>query len=479
METVRNFDLIVIGSGSGNTIIDDRFSSWDIGIVEKGIGPTASYGGTCLNVGCIPTKMFVHTADIASSPESGTKLGVDLDLLDVRWSKIRDRIFDRIDTLSAAGRHYRVEDNSNVTVYAGTGRFTGSKQLTVDTPGGPETITADRIVVAAGSRPAVPDVPGLAKAGYYTSDSVMRMEYLPRRMVVIGTGFVATELAHVFSALGVDITIVGRSGQLLRGEDTDLSERFTELANGRWDVRLNRTITRVERDGDLLRLHLTGPGGPETVETDALLVAAGRVPNSDLVDATRGGLAVTEDGRIKVDTTQATSVEGVWALGDISSDYQLKHVANHEARVVQHNLLHPGAAIAADHRFVPHAVFTAPQIASVGLTEQQAQQRGIRYVTAIQDYAGTAYGWAMEDTTGFAKLLADPGTGALLGAHILGPQASTLLQPLIQAMHFGLDARSMAHGQYWIHPAMPELIENALLNLPLPQPRTDDSGSGA
>lgn len=147
--------------------------------------------------------------------------------------------------------------------------------------------------------------------------------------------------------------------------------------------------------------------------------------------------------------------------------HQLKHVANHEARVVQHNLLHPGEPIAADHRFVPHAVFSSPQVASVGLTEEQARERGAQHVVSRQEYAGIAYGWAMEDTTGFAKLVADPSTGQLLGAHIIGPQASTLIQPVIQAMSFGLDARSMARGQYWIHPAMPELIENALLNLPL------------
>jgi mycothione reductase len=142
-------------------------------------------------------------------------------------------------------------------------------------------------------------------------------------------------------------------------------------------------------------------------------------------------------------------------------------VANHEARVVQHNLLEPDAPVEADHRFVPHAVFSSPQVASVGLTEREARARDVRYVVSTQDYAGIAYGWAMEDTSGFAKLMADPDSGRLLGAHIIGPQASALIQPVIQAMSFGLDARSMARGQYWIHPALPELIENALLNLPL------------
>jgi mycothione reductase len=174
-----------------------------------------------------------------------------------------------------------------------------------------------------------------------------------------------------------------------------------------------------------------------------------------------------DSGHVVVDDYQETAVEGIYALGDLSSPSELKHVANHEARVVQHNLLHPDERITADHRFVPHAVFTHPQVASVGLTEQKARGLGVSYVVSKQDYAGIAYGWAMEDTTGFAKLLADPATGQILGAHIIGPQASSVIQPLIQAMSFGLDAHSMARGQYWIHPAMPELVENALLNLPL------------
>jgi len=168
-----------------------------------------------------------------------------------------------------------------------------------------------------------------------------------------------------------------------------------------------------------------------------------------------------------LDDQQRTTADGIFALGDVCSHQQLKQVANHEMRVVQHNLLYPDSMIDADHRFVPHAVFSEPQVASVGLTEQQAEERGIRYVTAIQDYGSIAYGWAMEDTEHFAKLLADPDTGQLLGAHLIGPQASSLIQPLIQAMSFGLPAHQLARGQYWIHPAMAEVVENALLALPL------------
>ncbi|HEX6356987.1 mycothione reductase [Actinophytocola sp.] len=453
---MTHYDLLIIGTGSGNSILDRRFAGWRVAIVEKGV-----FGGTCLNVGCIPTKMFVHPADLASAPAAGARLGVDATLDGVRWTDIRDRIFGRIDPIAAGGREYRLhhQDNANVTVYEETARFTGPRTLEI----GGEHVTADRIVLAAGGRPVLPDVPGLDEVGYHTSDTIMRLDALPRRITIIGGGFVSAEFAHVFSSFGVEVTVIARSSRLLRHEDGDISARFTELARQKWDVRLERKVLRASRGPGGILLDLDG----DVVETDLVLVAIGRTPNSDLLNLPAAGVEVTPDGHVVVDSFQRTTAEDVWALGDISSPLELKHVANHEARVVQHNLLNPEAPIAADHRYVPHAVFTAPQIASVGATEEEVRERDFRYVTSKQDYAGIAYGWAMEDTTGFAKLLADPGSGQLLGAHIIGPQASTLIQPLIQAMSFGLDARTMARGQYWIHPAMPELVENALLNLPL------------
>jgi mycothione reductase len=474
MAGVRHFDLVIIGTGSGNSILDPRFADWNVAIVEKG-----KFGGTCLNVGCIPTKMFVHTADVASTAAGGPRYGVDSETHGVRWLDIRDRIFGRIDPIADGGKVYRSEheDNRNVTVFPHQARFTGPKQLLIEGPE-PETITADRFVLAAGGRPVVPDVPGLAEIGYHTSDTIMRLDELPRRLVVLGTGYIATELAHVFSSFGVQVTLVGRSGRVLRGEDESVSERFTELARQRWDLRTDRKVNRVEGpdggavkpsgvlsgniDGEI-RLHAEGPDGAEVITGDELLVAVGRQPNTDLLDVTATGVTLDADGYAIVDEFQRTVVDGIYSLGDLNSHYQLKHVANHESRIVQHNLLHPDNPIPNDLRPVPHTVFTSPQIASAGLTEQEARRTGVRYVTAHQDYAGIAYGWAMEDTTGFAKLLADPDTGTLLGAHIIGPQAPTLIQPLVQAMAFGLDVHTMAHGQYWIHPAMPELIENALL----------------
>ena len=204
------------------------------------------------------------------------------------------------------------------------------------------------------------------------------------------------------------------------------------------------------------------------MRADTVLVATGRFPNGDLLDAELAGVEVA-DGLVTVDEYQRTTAPGIFALGDVCSPYQLKHVANHEARVVRHNLLldwdDTDALMPSDHRYVPSAVFTDPQIAMVGLTENQARAKGFDIKVKIQDYSDVAYGWAMEDTTGIAKIIVESDSGKILGAHIMGHQASSLIQPLIQAMSFGLAGHDMARGQYWIHPALPEVIENALLAL--------------
>jgi mycothione reductase len=455
---VRHFDLCIIGTGSGNSIIDERFDHLDLALVEMG-----TFGGTCLNVGCIPSKMFVYPADLAALTIQATRLGVDVDLRGVRWREIQERIFGRIDPQAASGRTYR-QQSHNVTVFDGCARFVGPRQLDV---GAPETITADRIVIAAGSRPVIPDLTGLSSVEFHTSDTVMRLPELPESMIIIGGGYIAAEFAHVFSAFGTSVTVLNRSDVMLGREDPEVAKRFTDLLSRRVDVRVNTSVTSVERTDDRrVRVHLKSlEREPEPLSADVLLVATGRTSNGDSMDPQRGGIDVDDDGLILVDPYQKTTAEGVFALGDVSSREQLKHIANSDARVVQHNLLHPDSMISNDRRFVPRAVFSMPQVASVGLSEAEAAERGIDYVVSKQDYGDTAYGWAMEDTDHFVKIIADADSKLLLGAHVVGPQASALIQPLIQAMSFEQPAPEVARRQYWIHPAITEVIENALLGV--------------
>jgi len=462
-----HFDLVIIGTGSGNSIPGPEFESWNIAIVED-----ALFGGTCLNVGCIPTKMFVHPAELADASRRGVDLGVRSHLDAVDWPGMRDRIFGRIDAIEAAGRAYRAGTGSpNITVFAGRGVFTGHKTLRVELHGGGATeLTGDRFVLAAGSSATIPELPGLSDGTvpFHTSDTIMRIDDLPASILILGGGYIAAEFAHVFSSFGVPVTQLARGPALLRAHDMDISAAYTKEASERYDVLLEVRGEKLSQTASGIELQIRTPEGPRALAAEMMLVAVGRQPNGAGLGVAHTGVELDDHGRVRVDEYQRTAVDGIYALGDVSTHHPLKHVANHEARVVKHNLAHPDAPMKADHRFVPAAVFTDPQIASVGLTEQHAQVRKIPYVTNRQDYAGIAAGWAREDKTHFLKVLADPESGLLLGAHVIGPEAATVIQPLIHAMSFGQRAHDVAHGQYWIHPALPELVENALLGLPAP-----------
>jgi mycothione reductase len=470
---MAHFDVAIIGSGSGNSLPGPEWGSRKVAIIDGG-----TFGGTCLNVGCIPTKMFVYPADLAAAAREAGPLGVDLELRNVRWREIRDRIFERIDAISAGGMEYRQHGNPNVTLFPENVEFTGPRSLR--TAGG-EDITAENIVVAAGSRPVMPGFAGQDLPQVHTSDTVMRIGELPRHVLIVGGGYVAAEFGHVFSSLGSRVSILTRSRGLLKRLDAEIARRFEDAVADRWDIHHGYELDSVQpvagKPGTVSAALVPTAGSsrtPLSLEVDLVLVATGRRPNTDRLNIAAAGFDLEPDGRLSADKHQrvlsgGNPVPGVWALGDISSRHQLKHVANHEARVVAHNLLHPESLQASQHRYVPSAVFTRPQLASVGLTEAQArhhcERNGIGIATAVQDYGSTAYGWAMEDTTGVVKLIAEQESGLLLGAHIMGHEASLLIQPLIQAMNFGLDVHSMARGQYWIHPALTEVVENALLSL--------------
>lgn len=341
-------------------------------------------------------------------------------------------------------------------------------------------LTADRVVVAAGSRAVLPDVPGIGLPQVHTSDTVMRIDGPPERVVVVGGGYIAAEFAAVFHGFGAEVTQVNRSQRLLRGNDAEIAGRFAAAAAGRWKLKLGYSLQAVEDNGDgsVTAFFADNDGKWLRVAADIVLMATGRVPNTDRLGVDAAGFDVDEDHTLSVDASLrvlagGTPVDGVYALGDIANSYQLKHVANREARVVAHNLEHPDRLRTIDYTAVPFAVFSNPQVASVGLTEDDAREQaaaGSDIVTAVQDYGSTAYGWAMEDEEGVVKLVAERSTGRLLGAHIMGHEASLLIQPLVQAMATDVSVHQLARGPYWIHPALTEVVENALLALDVEVP---------
>jgi mycothione reductase len=436
---VQHFDLIIVGAGSGNTIPGPDHAGWNIAIIEKD-----TFGGTCLNRGCIPSKMLIHAADVAETIHTAAPLGITARVEGLDWDRITGRVWQRIDPLAAAGEQGR-QSQPHTTVFKGAARFVGEKTLEVNG----QRLTAPRVILAAGSRPAIPAIPGLEQVVYHTSDTIMRLPRQPPRMAILGGGYIGAELGHFFGALGTEITLIHRGDRLLPREDEEISQRFTDLYARRFTVFLHTQVQRVRQQADTITLDLPVAGRLQQVTCDVLLLAVGRIPNSDLLDVARAGIAVDAQGRVVTNVYHETNVPGIWALGDITSPHQLKHAANAEARTVAYNVAHPTTPRRRNDFAMPHAVFASPQVASVGLTEQQAQAQGGPYVVGKRAYSATAYGWAIEDTESFVKLLAHAATRQVLGAHIIGPHAALLLQPLVNAMRFGETVDQLAHDTFY------------------------------
>jgi mycothione reductase len=368
-------------------------------------------------------------------------------------------VFGRIDPIHDSAVRYRRENG--IDVYLERAHFVGPKRLQV----GEDVLESERFVLAAGARPFIPPISGLDGVDYYTSDNLMRIESLPASLAVVGGGFIAAEMSHVFGSLGSSVTVIERGEHLLARHDHDIRERFTREFRSRFDVRLNTQVERVEGIESGVRLHLVDDAGHQSLDVEALLVATGRRPNSDLLDVGAAGVEMDVHGHVRTDATYQTNVPGIWAFGDLANHFQLKHMANIESRIVGHNLLHPEDPRRAEFSVVPSAVFADPQVASVGVTEEDLRELSRDYVTATRSYGDTAYGWALEDTSSFVKVLADPVTRLVLGAHLIGPQASTLIQPLIQAMCLGNTVDQLAREVIYIHPALTEVVEQVLLAL--------------
>ena len=355
---VERFDLIVIGSGSGLDVANAIASRGvKVAIVEKG-----ALGGTCLNRGCIPSKMLLHSADVVETIRTANLFGVHVKGYDIDFPAIVRRVTESVDRDSAGiEQAFRTIDNPKL--FKGDANFVGMKTLQV----GGETLQADRILIASGGRPFIPDVPGLRESGFITSDEALRLRTQPRELTILGGGYIAVELAHFFGSLGTRVHIVQRHRVLVPREDEEVSKRFTEVFRGKHDVLTSHEPVRVSKQGGQYHVTIRGDrGGEQALESDTLLVAAGRTPNSDLLDVAKTGVKTDAKGFVVTDEYLRTNVPGIYALGDAVGHFLFKHSANLEAQYDYYNLLDPENPIPVDYNAMPHAIFTTPQIAGVG-----------------------------------------------------------------------------------------------------------------
>lgn len=458
-KNIKKYDLIVIGSGAGLEVANAAArSGLKVAIVEK-----SRMGGTCLNRGCIPSKLLIHSADVARIIKMGELFGIRVEKFSIDFQKIVDRVNGIIDSDSNDISN-AFKNSANPKLFPLECKFVAEKTLLV----GREKITANMILIAAGTRPAIPKIKGLAAINCVTSDEALRLDRQPRVLTIIGGGYIAAELGHFFGSLGTKINIIQKHKYLIPSEDQEISKKFTEIFSKKYNVYLQCIPELVTKKNGKFVISGKRSGATKylEIESDQLLLATGRVPNSDTLNLPKTGVEVDEDGYIKVDKTLETRVEGIFALGDIIGRYQFRHSANLEAQYVFYNILNYKKKIPVDYSAMPHAIFSSPQVAGVGYTEQELKRRSKKeYVKSIYRYIDTAMGKALDDREGFVKFLVSKENRKILGCHIIGTQASVLIHEVLVAMKSGDGTIDNISKTVHVHPALSEVVARAAVTV--------------
>jgi mycothione reductase len=448
---VKTFDLIVIGSGSGLDVANAAAQNGlKVAIVEK-----SRMGGTCLNRGCIPSKLLIHSADVAETIKTAGIFGINVPSYTVDFEKIVRRSNSIVDSESD-GIMNAFSGVDNPRLFHGECRFVGSKTIQVNG----EVIKAEKILIASGTRPKIPKIKGLDGTGFLTSDEALRLTKQPKVLTIIGGGYIGAELAHFYGALGTKINVIQRRNTVLPTEDEEIATKFSEVFQRKYKLYLGYEPESVNKNGQTFVVRASNSAGENIeLESDQLLVSVGRTPNSDTLDLGATGVEIDDRGYVKVDEYLETTAKGIFALGDAVGRYLFKHSANHEAQYAYNNIMHDNKMIPVDYTGMPHAIFSSPQIAGVGYTEQALKREKIPYEKSVYHYIKTAMGEAIEDKDGFVKFLAS-NDGKILGCHIIGSHASVLIHEVLVAIRLGAGVSDIARAVH-IHPALSEVVSRA------------------
>ena len=449
---MKQYDVIVIGSGGGAKITSPAAKlGLKVAVIEKD-----KLGGTCLNRGCIPSKMLIHPADVADEIKHAKKFDIHNNPnFTVDFAKLINRISNTVDSDSASISAGYAK-NPNIDYYSGTGYFVSNKVVEVDG----QQLTADKIFIAVGSRPFIPLIDGLLDTPFMTSTEALRNTSLPKKLIVIGAGYIAVELGYAYAALGSEVHFLVRS-QFLKGEDLEVANEFTKVFSQKYNVHLGAAPQKVRYSAGQFTVTYEGTNKKtEELTADALLVAAGIVPNTDTLNLSTTDIHLTSHGFIKVDDKLETAVPGIYALGDCIGKYFFRHSVNFEGEYLFDRVFVNKSSLPIKYPPVPHAIFTNPQIAGVGKTEEELKKDGVNYIVGLNPYKSSAMGMALMSEHGFCKILIEYPTRKILGAHIIGEEASDMLHMIIAFMNKNGTLDDLLNMIY-IHPALPEIVRNS------------------
>jgi mycothione reductase len=440
----KHYDLIVFGGGNAiSTAIQCGAKGLQVALVEKG-----PLGGTCPHRGCIPSKLLIGYADAAENARDARRFGFETTV------RIADPDAILRDTFDFTKKYDSILEKAlgeNVTLYRNRAVFTSNRTLRINDT----SISADKLILATGSRPqrVALDVP------YWTSDEIFQLDKMPKSITIVGGGYIACELGHFFHGVDVDTLMVVRGSQLLDREDAETRAVFMKGFTERVAVTFNSTIASAAHDGSLFHIGIAhGDGTYSRRDSEALLFCIGRVPNSDNIGIQNTDLKPTARGYIETDDHLRTPVEGVYAMGDIAGRYMFTHAANFESEYLGDQIAE-NRDEPIDYGPMPHAIFTSPEIAGVGATEEELKKSGKPYLAASVPFMSTTKGRAVKEEHGLCKLIIAP-DHKILGCHIVGYQASVLLHAVIPIMKWRNDIHSLVDIIY-VHPSLAEVVRGA------------------
>jgi dihydrolipoamide dehydrogenase len=444
--------MVVIGSGPGG--YSGAFRAADLGLKTVLIERYPALGGVCLNVGCIPSKALLHAAKVIDEAEEMSHFGVTFGKPAIDLAKLRswkEAVVRRL-----TGGISGLAKQRKVTVVTGVARFVGAHHVEVSAGGKKQVVKFEHCIIAAGSQavklPFIPDDPRVID-----STGALELQELPGHMLVIGGGIIGMEMAQVYSALGAKITVVEMLSQLMTGADPDLVRPFARRMEKRYEkIMLKTRVTRVEAQKDGLKVWFEGEQAPEGPQLyDRVLVAVGRSPNGKKIDAERAGVAVDERGFIPVDGQLRTNVAHIFAIGDIARQPMLAHKAVHEAHVAAEAAA--GEKSWFDARVIPSVAFTDPELAWVGVTEEEAKAQGMKFGKAAFPWAASGRSLSLGRDEGITKLIFDQETNRIIGGGIVGPNAGDLIAEVALAIEMGCNAEDIGKTIH-PHPTLSETV---------------------
>jgi dihydrolipoamide dehydrogenase len=455
---MKEYDLIVIGSGSGMNYVNlimQQYPEMKVAIIDKD-----KPGGICLTRGCIPSKMLLYPAELVREIGKADRFGIHAEIRSIDFKFVMDRMRSSIDE-DIEMIHEGLSSDPKLDYYEDIVEFIEPYVLKV----GEEHITSKMIFLSIGSKPMIPPVKGLDEISYLTSDTVLELTTLPENLAIIGGGYIAAEYSHFFSAMGSKVTIIGRSPRIVDNEEPEISELARKKMAQYVDIITGHEVSEIQSSGEQKKIIAKDRNSGDEMEilVDEVLVATGRSPNTDILHPEIGGVETDERGWIKVNDHLETTSSNVWAFGDANGHYLFKHVGNYESTLVYQNAVLK-EDIKTDYHTVPYAIFSYPEMAGVGIGEAAAiEQYGKDNISiGFHRFEDTGKGMAMDLDSYFVKVILGDSGRTLLGAHIIGPQASVLIHQLITVMNTpGSNIGPIVNGMD-IHPSLSEVVKRAL-----------------